>query len=197
MKFVKHFFIIFFLLVSIVLVIGIFMNKSYHIERSVTIDTPANEIFDYIKYLKDMDSYSYWSKIDPGMRRRYDGTDGTVGFVAYWSGNSEVGKGHQVITAIKDNTGIEYEIVYQEPRQSSVKSSMIVVPIDRETAKVTWSMDGIMNYPLNIMLPLLDMNRVLGEKLEAGLQNLKSIMDHKPDNPDITIPAVDSTELNE
>ncbi|HMZ24012.1 MAG TPA: polyketide cyclase, partial [Saprospiraceae bacterium] len=73
MKFVKQFFIIFFLVISVVLMIGIFMDKNYHVERTITINTPAYEVFDYIRYLKNLDAYSFWSKIDPEMKRRYEG----------------------------------------------------------------------------------------------------------------------------
>ena len=197
MKSVKQFFIIFFLVISVVLMIGIFMDKNYHVERTITINTPAYEVFDYIRYLKNLDAYSFWSKIDPEMKRRYEGIDGTVGFTAYWSGNQDVGKGRHIITSIGDNYHLAYEIEYLDPPQPKVSASFHVQPIDQQASKVIWSMDGTMNYPLNILLPLIDMDIVLGVKLDAGLQNLKSIMDHKPDDPAISIPSIDSAELNE
>lgn len=51
------------------MIAGLFMKKDYHIERNVTIDAQKDKVFDYIKYLKNQDNYSFWNKQDPEMTK--------------------------------------------------------------------------------------------------------------------------------
>ncbi len=62
------------------LVAALFIKKDYAVEREITISKPKQEVFDYIKYLKNQDHYSVWNCLDPAIRKIYTGTDGTVGF---------------------------------------------------------------------------------------------------------------------
>ena len=89
------------LLIIVVLIIVILIRASmleneYTIEEEIVIDKPKQEVFDYIKFLKNHSNFNKWVMIDPNMKKEYKGTDGTVGFVYKWdSDNKQVGKGEQ------------------------------------------------------------------------------------------------------
>lgn len=48
-------------LLAIFLIIGIFAKKEYVVERQVSINKPKQEVFAYVKSLKNQDAYSYWA----------------------------------------------------------------------------------------------------------------------------------------
>ena len=70
-----------------------------------------DEVFDYVKYLKNQDNFSKWASMDPDMQKTYRGTDVTVGFVSAWaSDNPDVGVGEQEIKAITAGQRIDFEL---------------------------------------------------------------------------------------
>lgn len=75
MKILKNTIIVIISLVVIVLIIAAFVPSEFKVEREVTINKPLTEVFDYVKYLKNQENYSVWSKIDPNMKREFTGVD--------------------------------------------------------------------------------------------------------------------------
>ena len=51
--------------------------------------------------------------------------------------------------------------------------------IGANQTKVKWGFNGKMAYPMNFMLLFVDMDKMLGKDLQAGLDNLKTNMDGK------------------
>ncbi|HQW72080.1 MAG: SRPBCC family protein [Saprospiraceae bacterium] len=177
MKFIKRFFIGLFLLLIVALIAGLFMKKDYHIERNVTIDAQKDKVFDYIKYLKNQDNYSFWNKQDPEMTKNYTGNDGEVGFVSSWVGNDKVGTGEQEIIGIKEGDRLDLELRFKKPYKMSNSAYMTTDAVSENQTKVTWAFDGKMNYPMNVMMPIINMDKMLGDQLQAGLNDLKIILE--------------------
>lgn len=83
---------------AIVVVVLLVAPKEYEVQRSIIINKPRQQIFDYIKFLRNMDHYSKWVMTDPNKRMTYTGTDGTEGFSAAWDSDiKQAGKGEQTI----------------------------------------------------------------------------------------------------
>ena len=195
MKFVKRFFIAVFTLLVIALFAGLFMKKDYNIEREVTIEKSKDEVFDYIKYLKNQDEYSYWNKQDPNMKKDFKGTDGTIGATAMWEGNDKVGTGEQEIKAIKEGERIDLELRFKKPMEMNNDAYMITESTGDNQAKVKWGFNGRMPYPMNIMMPFMGMDKMLGDQLKAGLDDLKVIMEKRP-TPGSSVETDTSTVKN-
>ena len=49
--------------------------------------------------------------------------------------------------------------------------------VSENQTKVTWAFDGKMNYPMNVMMPIINMDKMLGDQLQAGLNDLKIILE--------------------
>jgi len=43
--------------------------------------------------------------------------------------------------------------------------------------KVKWGFNGKMPYPMNLMLLVMNMDKMLGDQLQTGLNNLKTILE--------------------
>ncbi|MDQ3683867.1 MAG: SRPBCC family protein, partial [Bacteroidota bacterium] len=97
------------ILIAIPLIIALFVKKEYTVERDITINKPKQEVFNYVKYLKNQDNYSKWVRTDPAMKKDFRGTDGTVGFVYAWDGNKKAGKGEQEIKNIMEGERVDVE----------------------------------------------------------------------------------------
>lgn len=99
------------LLIAIVLIIAMFVKKSYEISRSIVIGQPKQAVFDYVKLVKNSENFSKWVMLDPNSRRQMQGIDGTPGFIYAWDSDiKNVGKGEQEIKSIADGQRIDYEI---------------------------------------------------------------------------------------
>jgi len=180
MKIFKNLIIAIITLVVVVLVIAAFIPSEFRVEREVTINKPLAEVFDYVKYLKNQEKYTVWAKIDPNMKRKFTGVDGTVGFVSAWdSDNPEAGKGEQEIIKIDEGKRIDYELRFLEPFESTSLAYMSFESPDSNRTIVKSGFDGSMPYPMNLMLLFIDMDAELGKNLQGGLDNLKAILENQ------------------
>lgn len=175
MKIVKRILWIFAVVIGIPLIVAFFVRKDYTVVRTISIDESNQNVFNYIKFLKNQDTFSKWATMDPSMEKTYKGTDGTVGFVAGWhSLNDEVGTGEQEILKIEEGKRIDFELRFKEPFESVSSAYMSTNPISRKVTKVTWGFHGVMVYPTNLMLLVMDFEKMIGDDLSEGLNNLKN-----------------------
>jgi Polyketide cyclase / dehydrase and lipid transport len=165
-------------LVALLLIIALFIKKEYTIEREIAINQPTQQVFSYIKQIKNQDIYSVWNRIDPAMQKTYTGTDGTVGFVYAWdSTNKKAGKGEQEITSIKEGERMDMALHFIRPFEGRSVAYMTTTPASANQTKVKWGINGKMNYPMNIMMLFMNMENMLGKDLADGLANLKGILE--------------------
>lgn len=161
-------------IITFLLLMGLFLPKTYSVEREITIDSPKDSVFTYIKYLKNQDDFSVWTKIDPAMKKKFTGIDGTVGAISAWeSQDKNVGIGEQEIIKITEGERIDFELRFKVPFESTDNAYMITKSDSSNQTKVTWGFNGTMAYPMNLMLPIMNMEEMLGKDLETGLKNLK------------------------
>ncbi|PTS98086.1 polyketide cyclase [Pedobacter sp. HMWF019] len=165
-------------LVVLALVVAIFVKKEYTVERDIVINKPRQQVYDYIKYLKNQNNFSKWAKMDPSMKTEFRGTDGTVGFVSAWDSNQkDVGKGEQEIKGLQEGKRIDTEIRFIKPFESTCSAYMTTEDAGLNSTKVTWVFNGKMNYPMNLMLLCMSMDKMIGGDLQIGLNNLKGILE--------------------
>ncbi|MEP6727548.1 MAG: SRPBCC family protein [Bacteroidota bacterium] len=166
------------ILIFLVLVIALFLKKEYTIERDIVIDKPGQQVFNYIKFIKNQDAYSVWNQIDPAMQKTYTGTDGTVGFVYAWdSTNKKAGKGEQEIISIKEDERVDMALHFIRPFEGRSIAYMATTQAAGSQTKVKWGINGKMNYPMNFMMLFMNMENMLGKDLADGLANLKRILE--------------------
>lgn len=159
-------------------IIAIFLKKDYGVQRSIQISKPKAEVFEFLKYLKNQDEYTVWSKIDPKMEKKFTGTDGTVGAISYWkSSNPEVGEGEQEIKSIQDGYRVDVELRFIEPFQSKDKAYYFVEAASDKETKVVWGFEGKMDYPMNLMIPLMGIEKEMVKAFDTNLSNLKKVLE--------------------
>lgn len=161
--------------IAIPFVIALFVKNDYAIEREITINKPTQEVFSYIKFLKNQDHYNKWVMMDPHMKKDFKGTDGSVGFVYAWDGNDEAGKGDQEIKEIDEGKNMIVEIHFIKPFAGIAHTAISTEPVGASQTRVNWEMKGSNPYPMNFMN--LFMGGMLGKDLTTSLENLKGILE--------------------
>lgn len=180
MKILKWLFIIVVIIIAIPLIAAIFIPKDYSVSREVVINKPRQDVFDYVKFLKNQNDFSKWATLDPHMKKTFTGTDATVGFVSAWeSDSSNVGAGEQEIKSIKNGERIDYEIRFKKPFESTSSAYMTTDDAGANQTKVKWVFYGNMPYPMNLMKVIMNMDESVGNDLQTGLNNLKGIVEKK------------------
>lgn len=165
-------------LIFILLIIALFVRKEYSLVREINISKPVNEVFDYLKFLKNQDNFSKWALMDPNMKKEYKGVDASVGFISAWdSKNKNVGKGEQEIKNLSEGKRIDYEIRFIKPFSGVAQSYLTIENISGNETRINWGFASKMKYPMNLMLLFMNMDKMLGNDLETGLKNLKNILE--------------------
>jgi hypothetical protein len=175
MKILKRILIVIAILIAIPLIVALFVKKDYSVEREVTINRPKSEVYTYLRYLRNQDNFSKWAKMDPNMKKTFSGTDGTVGFVSAWE-SDKMGKGEQEIKGLKEGERIDYELRFIKPFPS-VSPAFMTTEDNGGNTKVKWGFDGHMSYPTNILILVMNMEKMLGDDLQSGLNDLKGILE--------------------
>lgn len=175
MGLIKKILVILILIVAIVLTAAYFMPKNYAVEREITINKPVDSVFNYVKSLKNQNEFSVWANIDPKMKITYTGTDGAVGSKSAWESDvKEVGAGEQEITKITEGQRIDFALRFKKPMEDTAVGFMSTETVAGNQTKVKWGISGVIPYPMNIMLPMMKMDQMIGNDLQKGLENLKT-----------------------
>ena len=110
--------------------------------------------------------------------RRTDlGTDGEIGFIAKWHGNSDVGTGEQEIIQIINNERIDVILRFFKPWKSTSNAFTLVENIGRMQTRVTWGFSGENKFPMNLFMLFYNMDKAVGKDFESGLNNLKNLLE--------------------
>ena len=164
-------------IVVIIAFLAIIAPKSYDVSRSIRIDKPVSQVFDYLKYLKKQQEWSPWEKRDPNMKKEFEGVDGQVGAISKWEGNKDVGTGEQEITRVVENEVIETNLRFFKPWKSESDAYLKVKAEGDGQTSVTWGFAGKNKFPVSIMMLFMNMDKAIGKDFEEGLSSLKEVLE--------------------
>ncbi|MEM9417117.1 MAG: SRPBCC family protein [Bacteroidota bacterium] len=165
-------------LVLLFLIVGKFLPSKHHVERSITINTPASVVFAEVNCYKNFNNWSPWANIDPNGKVSYEGPEAGVGSKMIWSSkNSKVGNGTQTIVVSEPYNHILVDLQF-DGFKGKVTAGWKFDEIKAEETLVTWSNDshnqgGIFSKYLDIII-----QRQIGKSYEQGLKNLKSYVEN-------------------
>lgn len=172
MRALKTLLIIVGVVLVIALILGMIGPDTYRFERSVTIAAPADKVYPHVSTFANMDKWSPWNAHDPNMKKTTEGTDGTVGAIWKWEGNSDVGKGEQRYDSLVPNSLVQARLHFMEPFENECDARVELRPVGDST-KVTWAMVGENNFMGKLMSKFMDMDAMIGKDFENGLSMLK------------------------
>ncbi len=160
-------------IIALFLIAGLLLPKNFKISRDLIINKPKQEVFDYLKLIRNQEKYSVWVMKDPNVKIVYTGTDGTVGFTSSWvSDDKNVGIGEQEIKSINDGESMEVEVRFKKPFQATNYALTTVAATADGQTTVTSSFFGQCKFPMNVMFVF--MSKILGKDMLKNLENMKA-----------------------
>ncbi|WP_431686454.1 SRPBCC family protein [Hahella sp. NBU794] len=157
--------------VVLVIVAGFFLPDSTHVERSVVINAPQRQVFDFLNSYRNFNDWSPWAKLDPNAQYQFSGPQSGVGAKMSWrSDDPKVGQGYQEIIAVKEAEEIQVTLDFGDNGQASAFYRL--QPAD-SGVRVTWGFDTEHGFNLFNRYIGLMLERLLAPMYEEGLQSLK------------------------
>lgn len=153
-------------------------KKDYDISRTVMINRPKAEVYAYIRQLQKQPLWMPWFLNDPKVVIKFKGIDGKEGAASYWKGNNKV-EGIQKITKVREGKVIETQLLILRPYKSLSLNYIGVKEIEPDRTKMVWGLKGVHRFPASVMMLFYGMDRAIGKDFEAGLYNLKTILERK------------------
>ena len=168
-------------LIAVSLVCGLIVIQpaTYSVTRTATIAAPPAVIFGQVNDFHNWPAWSPWEKIDPAMKRTYEGPAAGVGSAYMWSGNDKAGEGKMIIRASDPNERIGIQLSFTKPYESSSVIAFVFKPEGAGT-QVTWTMTGDNNFALKAIALFYGMDKMVGPDFERGLAQLKALAETRP-----------------
>ena len=162
-------------IIALVLIIALFIKKEHYVRREIIINAPRQKVFDYIRLLKNQDTFNKHAMAGADRQREYKGTDGTVGFIYSWKGDKNAGEGEKEIKNIIEGQRVETEIRFVKPMAATASIIMETESLSDGQTKVSWTNAGTLKYPVNIMIPMME--KMLPKEMDSSLSILKNILE--------------------
>ena len=165
-----------FILVTMLLIIilGATLKKEYSIHREITVQKSKQEVFEYIKLLRNQNEYSYYNRKDPNTIKSYSGIDGEVGFKYTWSSKmSSIGSGTQIISKIIDGEMMCCDIQFTKPTHLKSYAEIALISVNENQTKVSWTFKSVYTFPLNIIIYFFNLEKLIGNDIASSLITLK------------------------
>jgi uncharacterized protein YndB with AHSA1/START domain len=164
------------ILLLLVSAIGLlFFSSHVEIRRSVTINRPVDEVFDYLNNLSNYNQWSPWYQMDTAAQYTFTGPVSGLGAKMSWvSKNEQVGQGSLVYTEVVEDKSIKHDLNFME--NGVAKGEYVLEPTDEGT-KVSWvfSFEAGANPLLRIMGSL--MQDMVAADFDKGLARMKGILE--------------------
>ena len=173
-------------LIAVVAVVVVFVAfvalqpADFRIERSATMRAPAAAAHAQVNDFQNWRAWSPWEKIDPALKRSYEGPKAGTGAVYAWQGNKDVGEGRMTITDSRPGELVRIKLEFFKPFAATNTAEFRFKPAadgKNESTAVTWSMTGQNNFLSKAMCLFVDMDKMVGGMFEQGLTQMKSVVE--------------------
>ena len=152
--------------------------SSFRVQRSITINAPAENIFPQVNDLRAQQSWSPWEAKDPAMKRTYGGAQSGKGAKYEWQGNKQVGHGRMEIVESTPPTRLLMKLDFIAPFPANNMAEFVLEPRGDSTV-VTWAIFGPSPYMSKLMGIFMGFDKMIGKEFDTGLANLKARMENQ------------------
>ena len=167
--------------VLIVLLVLVILTRpaTFHIERSITMAAPPENAFAQVNDFHAWPAWSPWEKLDPQMKKTFEGPPAGVGAKYAWAGNDEVGEGQMTMEKSEKPSTIGIKLEFIKPFAATNATTFTFAPA-AGGSKVTWAMDGENNFMSKAASLFMDMDKMIGADFDKGLAAMKAAAEAAP-----------------
>lgn len=160
--------------VALFAIVAAMQPDEFTITRSATVNAPPSRVFAEVNDFQRWRAWSPWEKLDPNLKRTYDGAATGEGAAYAWEGNGNVGAGRMTITESRPSEQIEIRLEFIRPF-AAVNTTVFDFQPQGEQTIVTWTMTGKNTFMGKAMGLLMDMDQMVGGSFEEGLASMKQV----------------------
>ncbi|CAN5284690.1 hypothetical protein BH23BAC2_BH23BAC2_13120 [soil metagenome] len=156
-------------------------KKEFEISRTVVINRPKEEVYNFVRQLKKEHLWMPWFKNGFKGELKYKGEDGKMDALLYWKGHRYFYEGTQKIIKLNQGKIMETRFLVVKPFTLALLEYKGLKELDDNKTKIVWGVKGNLAFPLSVMALLHPVDKAYGNYLEEGLKNIKSILEVKND----------------
>ena len=165
--------------VVIFLIVVAVQPSDFKVERSATMRAPAPAAFAQVNDFQNWRAWSPWEKIDPALKRQYEGPKAGTGAVYAWQGNSDVGEGRMTITESRPGELVRIRLEFFKPFAATNTAEFNFKPAGPDGTAVTWTMTGRNNFLSKAICMFVDMDKMVGGMFDQGLTQMKTVVERR------------------
>ncbi|MES2824685.1 MAG: SRPBCC family protein [Pseudomonadota bacterium] len=147
----------------------------FRVVRIADIKASPESIFALLNDFHRWQAWSPWERMDENLQREYSGSVSGAGMKYAWQGNKKVGKGNMEVVESQPSSMLKIQLNFIEPFVSSNIVVFTLVP-QGETTQITWLMEGPYHFISKLISVFVDMDKMVGKNLEAGLNNMNEVL---------------------
>jgi uncharacterized protein YndB with AHSA1/START domain len=166
------------LIVTVLIIRAALKPDTFHIERSIQIAAPPEQVFAHINDFKSHLQWSAWEKIDPNMQRSMSEQTSGVGATYEWHGNKDIGSGKMTILESLPPNKVISKIEFFSPMKATNTVEYRLEPTTDGTL-VKHAMFGRSPFFRNIICLFINVDKMVGDKFEESLLALKAACENK------------------
>jgi hypothetical protein len=160
-------------LFAALLIYAVSRPNNFRIHRTASIAAPAGKIYLLIVDFHAWSAWSPYERLDPNMRKTYEGPTSGKGAIYKWDGDSKAGAGRMEITEASEPRQVTIRLDFSKPFVAHNIAEFTLEPAGAATT-VTWAMSGRNPFMMKLMGVFISMDKMIGKDFEAGLANLKA-----------------------
>lgn len=149
---------------------GLFLPKTYSVNRTTVINAPDSVIYKNIADFNEFLKWNPWAKMEPTAKTTISGPVAQPEHLYQWEGK-ETGSGQMKITGVEANKMVNIELKFIKPFESIANTNFEIVK-DGNGNKVIWTISGESKGTMDKWMGLC-MDGMIGKDFEAGLKFLK------------------------
>jgi effector-binding domain-containing protein len=173
----KKIFYVILALIALYFILAFFGPSEIRAERSIFVNAPVETVREKLgNYQYFHDRWSPWTRRDTTMKTEYSGDPGKPGHKHRWSGNSDVGSGEMEIASFSGDTIVQ-KIHFERGGDAQAR---YIAEKAGEGTKVTWIMHSKVGFMGRTPMLFMNMEKMMGDDFEEGLQNLKKAIEGEP-----------------
>ncbi len=178
-KWVRKFFIAFFGVLTVFFAYVAFQPADFKVTRNAEINASPEEIFAHVNSAEELMKWSPWLSLDPDADLEYSGPKEGVGSKVHWRGDENLGEGTLEIVESAPNEYVTVKLEFLWPSQVTNTSEIFLRSLSSKenTTDVEWNMSGKNNFMGRLAFVMYDMDMLIGQPFETGLDSLKTLVE--------------------
>jgi Polyketide cyclase / dehydrase and lipid transport len=166
-------------IVALFVVIVALQPSDFRVERSAAMAASAPAVFAQVNDLQNWRAWSPWEKLDPQLKRAYEGPAAGSGAQYAWAGNKDVGEGRMTILESRPGELVRIKLEFFKPFAAVNSTEFRFTPVADGGTAVTWSMSGQNNFIARAICLFVNMDKMVGGQFEQGLAQMKTVVEKR------------------